>query len=53
MAEYLDDFHSVDEVFEFDGRPYLFEPVYGYSDFTTRLLLERDLDTITKQTRLS
>ena len=23
MAEYLDDFHNVDEVFEFDGWPYL------------------------------
>ena len=28
MAEYLDDFHNVDEVFEFDSRPYLFEPEY-------------------------
>ena len=46
MAEYLIDFDIVDEVFEFDGHQYL---VYGYSDFTTRLFLEWDLDTITNR----
>lgn len=28
MAEYLPDFNDVDETFEYDGCPYLFEPEY-------------------------
>ena len=28
MAEYLDDFDNVDELYEFNGHPYLLEPEY-------------------------
>ena len=37
MAEYLDDFDNVNDVFDFDGRPYLFEP-----DYTDVQISQRD-----------